>query len=395
MKAHYYSHFIQGLFITLTLLFLSSVLYSQKLDYSINSNIIESIPDHVEIIALGDPTHQEATITSYRTDLIRKLSTNDEYKIIAIEGNIYELYNAYTRFVKDGRLLHMNKAMYGQLNSVQMDSLFAYVQEENLKGNTIKILGYDPHFSGNSFPSLVHNKLNDMDILSKEELEDFVKTCKGASNTNLLALFRNDKALRRKLVMYAMRVLQGYEPDSIDDAIFCQALTNLVSLYSDSTDVSRDDRRDVEMARNVSFIRQLFPDKKIILFGSSTHFVKSSTSIYTPFHQKDHTFLGSELHEAFDSTYYFIAYTGLSGYKWKIYNREKALERLDDNSIERRANNDLADPATFYSKNSAPEIKRTSSRYLGHHFNVMDIWKTTDMLVFIKDIKPIKIRKRI
>lgn len=73
---------------------------AQELDYAVNDVILSELPEQVQIIGLGDPTHQESTITKYRIDLIKKLVEEKDFEVIAIEGNIYELYKGYQNFIK-------------------------------------------------------------------------------------------------------------------------------------------------------------------------------------------------------------------------------------------------------------------------------------------------------
>lgn len=86
-----------------------SAFFCQEKNDAINTTIVNSLPENVSIVGLGDPTHQESTITKYRIDLIKKLVTKKEFKVIAIEGNIYELYKAHQRFLQDKGIFYYDK----------------------------------------------------------------------------------------------------------------------------------------------------------------------------------------------------------------------------------------------------------------------------------------------
>ncbi len=55
------------------LFFVTNLVAAQEIDFKVNDLIVDQLPKNVSIIGLGDPTHQESTITKYRFDLIKKL----------------------------------------------------------------------------------------------------------------------------------------------------------------------------------------------------------------------------------------------------------------------------------------------------------------------------------
>jgi len=54
------------------LFFVTNFITAQENDFKVNDLIVEQLPKNVSIVGLGDPTHQESTITKYRIDLIKK-----------------------------------------------------------------------------------------------------------------------------------------------------------------------------------------------------------------------------------------------------------------------------------------------------------------------------------
>lgn len=140
MKKHTKNLFLSFLF------FVTNLVAAQENDFKVNDLIVDQLPKNVSIIGLGDPTHQESTITKYRIDLIKKLIEEKQFKIIAIEGNMYGLYKGFQRFMEDKKISHIEKAMYRQLNLPEMDELYQYVYDRNQKGDSIMIVGFDPAF---------------------------------------------------------------------------------------------------------------------------------------------------------------------------------------------------------------------------------------------------------
>lgn len=383
---------MKKLFLSISLIFLSSTVYSQITDNSINENIINELPESVRILGLGDPTHQESTITEYRIDLIKKLCLQKDYSIIAIEGNIYELYRAHQAFLKDKDISHYEKAMYAMLNSREMEELYQFVYDQNTMGNHIYIVGFDPSFSGKTFSKQIKMALENNRILSDVEKKDFFKTLKRANVTSLLALFRNNKKIKSKIVNYSSKILSIYEAQTLDEKFLSNALNNLKFYYSQE---EVPDKRDVAMAKNIQFLKDIFPEEKIILFGSSTHLLKNPKQIKSAFFQNQRTTtLGNELNKMYKNDYYFIGYTALSGSKSDIFNNEKELEELDLSSIEYRISKQMTGANLFISEKSYPLEQITSSRFLGYTFFPLDsIWEVMDGLVLIGNVEPFQIKK--
>ncbi len=364
----------------------SHTILAQVPDFEINDRIVEQIPNSVKIIGLGDPTHQERTITNYRIDLIKKLVNKKQFKIIAIEGNIVELYSAYTKFLNDSNFSHFDDAMYPMLNIEEMNSLYEFVQEEIQKGNQIKIIGFDATFSGNTYTSEAKAKIDELTFLKNNEKIDFLNNLSKAAKTNIWAIFRNNKKIKKSLVEYSTKITRHYLPQNLGDYVFVQSLKNIIFLYGDSLNIPRDNKRDLAMADNVAFIQQIFPNEKIVLFGSSTHLLKNPSSIDSPFYKGNVNILGHELNKKDKESYYYIAYSGVSGFRWKFWNKEKKLPKLIDNSIE-KLNTSLNETATFHTPFSA-KTDNYSSRFLGHQFLSLNLWKVMDMIVLIRNIKP-------
>jgi erythromycin esterase-like protein len=376
-----------------SLLITSNSTIAQTNDYQVNETILNKIPDNVNVVGLGDPTHQESTITKYRIDLIKELVEEKQFSIIAIEGNIYELYHAHRKFIRDGNISHLEKAMYSQLNLVEMEALYHYVYERNKKGDSILIVGFDAVFSGETFTENIKQDLAEIGFLSEHEKNDFIAALKKANITNLKALFRNNKKLCFKIVTYSKLILDKFIPKSESDFFFEQALKNIVFLYGDNAEESDNNRRDLGMANNIKFIRGQFPHEKIILYGSSTHLLKHPKGVFLAFYQNNRKTLGNILADNTSDNYYFIAYSGVSGSRSNLFNKPKELAEPIKNSVEYKAKlND--DFPLFLTKNASFTDEKINCRFLGHFFIETDLWNVMDGLVLIKDIMPAKIKRR-
>ncbi len=373
----------------LGLLFLFNYSFSQNINYPINKNIATSIPNEVKIVGLGDPTHQESTITKYRIDLIKELVQEKDFSIIAIEGNFYEIYHGFKSFLQTKDYSYIEKAMYSQLNADIMIELYDFLYEQNKNGKTVLFTGFDVHFSGSVFSTYLKEDLKKVKSLSAEEKEDFVNIVEKGSHTDLRVLLRNNKKVRTKNRYYSKRILETFNPVSIDDKYFVQALT-VLSYDPEKLSGDSDNNRDFMMAKNVGFLRKNFADSKIILFGSSSHLVKSPKYIYTPGYLNNRYPLGWYLNETFSSEYYFIAYSALSGNKLSMFNKPVEIDKVIDNSIEGFISKE-GKRENFITSQKYPLKNTIHSRLLGHTFYNMNLWNVVDGLVLIDNVEPFRI----
>ena len=105
------------------------------------------------MFGLGDPTHQDSTITKYRIDLIKKIINEKGIDIIAIEGNIFELFIGHNPFVQNGKFSFYQKSIYEGLICREMDSLYQFLFKQNSKDHNVQFLGIDSIFSGVTYTS--------------------------------------------------------------------------------------------------------------------------------------------------------------------------------------------------------------------------------------------------
>lgn len=375
-------------------LFLISVISNstnaQNIISEFNDIIVSKLPENIDIISLGDPTHQESTITKHRIDLVKKLVEGKKFEIIAIEGNIYELYKAHQKLIENDDISYLENAMYSQLNIAEMEELYQYVFEKNRNGDSIIITGFDPVFSGNTFVQNIKSDLKNIDFLTESEKKDFVNELEKATNTKFTALFRNNKKVKSKIIQYSNIILNKFNPESESDYYFEQALKNIVFLYDSKQTENRDNLRDIGMSENIFFLNKIYNNKKIILFGSSTHLIKNPQEINSNFFQNNRKTLGDLLNQNFPEKYHFIAYSGISGEKSNIFNKPKKLPELNENSIE--FNYKDIDSYIFLNESNSNE-ENVYSRFLGHSFVKINIWNVMDGLVLIKNISPAKIKK--
>src|SRR5690606_850804 len=268
----------------------------------------------------GDATHTDYTASKFRVDLIKELVEKYNFSIIGIESNLYEVYKAFEDFKTTGNIADMNSSLYPVVKNNELDKLFFFLKEQNEKGNDLKVFGFDPNFSGeNSYKTFtegIQQNLNNNEIECKDiSFKDFSKHFKKLIPTNLKALLRTKKDYRivhDYLTCYLDNVSTTDDNNYFNKTLF-DIKTSLGNKLErkNSEEKTNGNKRDSVMFDNIIYLKNKYPNEKMILFGSSTHFIKSPKTINSKFMQNDRVTLGKRLSDKFHEDYFFIAYTGI------------------------------------------------------------------------------------
>ncbi len=366
--------------------------FSQELTKEDNELIFNDLYQK-KIVALGDATHTDYTASKFRVDLMKELVENYNFTIIAIESNLYEVYKAFEDFKKNSDIVAMNSSIYTIVRNYHLDELFFYLKEQNEKGNNIKVFGFDASLSGGyayeTFTQAMESNLNNTEIECKDvSFLTFSKRFKNLTPTNLKALLRTKKDYN--IVYDYLGCYLNQEAISDDNKVLNKALANFhTSIGNSWAGKKSDNTRDSLMFTNISYLKNKYPEEKMILFGSSTHFIKRPNAINSKYMQNNRVTLGERLHTAFPKDYFFIAYTGVSGNTRGFYGKKIKLGKLIPNSIENAVNEtyDSSIPIMYLCTNrdKATLDKADSSRILGNTFQEMDISSNIDGLFLIRN----------
>ncbi|MDM1347437.1 Erythromycin esterase homolog [Myroides marinus] len=373
----YSTLYLKYFLFTLFSLFISAINYAQ------DSILINDIKDK-QIVALGDASHSDYTSSLLRVELIKKLIEEHNFKSIVLESNLFEVYQAFEQYKITNSIETINDAIFLVMRNEALNDLFMYLKEQNDLGNPIKVFGFDSSFSATDSNTVFinaikentnYNNLNCSDISDSE----FAKHFKMLTHTNLKALLRSKKDYN---VVYNYLMCQLQKNNS--HSIINQALSNITKTIQARYDkVDSDNFRDQLMYENIVFLKKLYPNEKMILFGSSTHFIKTPKAIESSFMQNNRITLGALLTKHFSDQYSFIAYTAINGNSLGFYKKKYKLKQAPQGSIE---NTVALSPNTIYlNKQSTLLQTAKSSRLLGNTFINMNINEVVDGLVLIKD----------
>lgn len=385
-------------FFTMCFILSTGSSFSQELTKEDNDLLFNDIGQK-QIVALGDATHTDFTASKFRVDLIKELIEKHNFSIIGIESNLFEVYKAFEDFKTTGNIADMNSSLYYVVRSNELDKLFFFLKEQNEKGNNVKVYGFDPNFSGENryetFMEGIQQNLDNTEMECKDiSFEDFSKHFKKLIPTNLKALLRTKKDYRivhDYLTCYLDNVTITDENEYFNNYLFNIKTSLGNKLEGKKYNIKNSHIiRDSIMFENIVYLKNKYPNEKMILFGSSSHFIKSPKAINLKFMQNSGWIsLGERLSNKFNEDYFFIAYTGISGNTRGFYGKKKKLKKLIPNSIENTVDEKYNSNTEimYLSVNRDKSILDGAvySRFLGNTFFEIDITKTVDGLFFIRN----------
>lgn len=370
----------------LLLLMFSSLMSAQK--SFIIPEMLNDIKDK-KIVALGDARHTDYTFSQIRYQIIKELIEKHNFNIVALESNLFEVYNSFQTYMINDEIEDVENSIYTIMRNNQLNILFNYIKKRNEQGNQIKVVGFDPQFSATnsnkSITKIIDSNFNENWFKSHNLIKKkVIKSLDIILTTNLRALLRNKKDyyVVSNFITHYLNSNQKIENDFLN-----QSLINLKELVDNKIKgTNTDNLRDELMYKNIVFLKDKFPNEKIVLYGSSTHFIKSPQDIESAFMNKERITLGSILTKEFKDQYFFIAATSISGHAKGFMKIKHKLKKPINNSIEKTVadglNNNL-----YLSKYKDKSILKQHiySRFLGHKFQKMLLINVIDGLLLIEN----------
>jgi len=358
---------------------------------------LKALLDRVEIVALGEQTHFDGTTAATKVKLLQYLHGEMGFDMLVFESGFYDCRKAWQQISEGeeagmalGKVLPNAWAL-----TLQSGPMLAYIDSAASTDRPLEIMGMDYQLS---FHTAKHHYLEDLEkklgeseaFLPEGELWLHLIT------TVELLLAYNRKELEKRDTQRDkayIDTLIGGLGDGDDDAFWKQVLENL-KLYID--DLSLDeDTRDEAMARNLMWIKDRYPDKKIICWGATRHFLYNSqeTRIKNPLIRllmgnffETNLCMGNYVKEKYGDAFYtigFSTYGGTYGFGGVTTLKDARKKSLEYAVAQRDFDNCLIP--------LGPGADGFISRPLGHKYMTNNISRVMDALIFNREMEPLYI----
>lgn len=348
-----------------------------------------------QIVMLGEQSHSDATTFETKIKLIKYLHQEMDFEILAFESGIYDCHKAWS-MIQNGH--NVKDASAKAITTIwstleELNPLYDYIEQHLKQDKPLMLTGFD---------SQIYSRLA-ADYFA-EDLIDYLANFDDADlfqdNIKQLGLFinktKNGKKIKKKIAVENIAFLQKLvgiiehkQKDDLSD-FWIQSLKSLEVFISDTK--LKTDNRDKQMAENLVWLKERYPNKKIICWGATSHFLYNSSLIQmkNKLIQKvagnyyhNHSMMGDYIKEKYGDDIYtigFIAHEGSFG-----IGRTREIELPSKNSLEYLIGKSEND--NYFLSLKDISLAGYLTRPLGHQNMTTDIAKVMDGVIFNRHMR--------
>ena len=350
---------------------------------------LKSILKDAEIVMLGEQSHFDGTSFATKVKLIEFLHHEMDFEILAFESGFYDCQKAWEAIENGARIdSTLALSIFGLWSETKsFIPLVNYIGESLKTNNPLQIAGFDSQFTGKRSSTDFIKDLKtylasgDRDLFQTEDWKHFENTLGFVVNHNFKAMKKNDSERDLTYLSTLIKRIQDY-PETKERSFWIRNMHNVEANISDS---SKD--RDFEMAENLFWLKEHNPDKKIICWGATSHFLYNSELIEfsdekvrkaVGDYYKETPSMGNYVKDKYGEKVYTIGFTAFEGRYYPGGHNE--IEPALDNSVEALLG------GTDYDNSFLPLAELTLapliSRPLGYQYMDTDISKVMDGVIF-------------
>lgn len=257
---------------------ITSIQSSQD-DYTDLTFLKETLKDK-RIVLLGEQTHGDGATFEAKVRLIKFLHQQMGFSMVSFESGLYENYKAYQQTTSNN---YQNSPLKESIFSIWSDTkevelLLQYVHQNKALSHPLVVSGFDSNIGSyledDFLPDLkaFNTKLTEADfVVLTQAMNGYIEFI-ATQPEDSIAFFKTTQ----KVVNEFDRLLKQKPTDHLK--ILKQTFIGWLAMVQWEIDIIHEKKiaiqnpRDLQMARNLIFLANLYPDKKIIGWGASYHF---------------------------------------------------------------------------------------------------------------------------
>ena len=310
----------------------------------IDFELIKSWVKDKKVVAIGESTHGLGEFYTMKSEIVKYLHKEMGYEVLAMEGNFGDISLSWNN-INDMDFLELrNNTVFGNFRCQEIEPLFKYIKENSQTDKPLLYTGYDPQISGDYYENYlvsISDQLN-LGIDVKEEFIAYFKMYQSSFELDSInftkykegyqktlstlkdAITKNRASLQKNMMLSDL---------TLDIILKSLAMQHKVVDYSYANKVNDEYMhqgivlRDKIMAENMTWIiENLYPDKKILIWGYNGHIQKGGSSNMST------KMMGQHLKDRYGDDYFSI---GLFAYEGNAYQHwtGKSIEFENSDSI--------------------------------------------------------------
>jgi len=245
---------------------------------------LKPILKDVEIVMLGEQTHGDGAAFDTKVKLIKFLHQEMGFEILVFESGFYDCKKAWEEIEKGENVetALANSIFTLWSTTTQFKPLVTYV-EDNLKTEKpLTVLGFDSQFTG---PISKEHFLRDLRNFLKATDSNLVKSPEWFHFQLDIARYFDEeyrKKVKKKEIeqdtTYLNSLVQKLTKLDTETMFWKQAIQSC-KVYLSGVYLGTD-LRDYQMAQNLIWIKEQNPNKKIICWGATSHFLYNQQEVH-------------------------------------------------------------------------------------------------------------------
>ena len=329
-------------------------------DSSYHFEELAAIIGDKKIVALGESSHGLGKYYELKTELVKYLHSELGFEILAMEGGLGDVNLTYSNVDSLSAEELMKKSVFGNFRSKESMPLFDYIKKTASETSPLIYTGFDTQTSSSYFTDKVKNILNHYDAAIAEKFENnfpsyyqiYQSSMRQDSvnyNLHLQGFMNSMKEVEAYFSENEKQIKDDFQLSAFDFEVISRTLNNFQKAVDFPFAARMNEEgtykgmvlRDELMYENLVWLaEEIFPDKKIIIWGHNGHIDNKPTLLPGSIDNASLTtrltkWMGHHLKEKYKDQYYSI---GLFAYKGSAYQfwtkKSMPFENSDSTFIE-------------------------------------------------------------
>jgi erythromycin esterase-like protein/membrane protease YdiL (CAAX protease family) len=387
----------------------------------------EEISDK-RIVFLGEATHYDGATFAVRSKMVEFLIKEMGFEVILFEAGMFDLMQANKEFQETGQSQKIKSSLWDFWRTQQWEHFYSSIEKHKQNGKPIQMAGFDCKFNSSygfsnyNYSTFIEGIFEDKysEATNTDEYKAYISIWKdiekGYQQNGIkggLAKIRykmsdKDKIKFRQLSLWVVSKLNSIGEHKIaqmvksnDESIIAYSDLRLLKLiFNKKSIIPINNRRDELMAENIiHLLKNVYPDKKIIVIGATYHFIRNNNLLEPIRIQgipiQESVIMGNLIYNSFPNEIYTIGFTAYDGMYGVVDQSKKGthVKSPNENSLEFQLASRGIENAFITLENSGNESffsQGTVLRLFDHQSAASSIqWgKILDAVFFIKTMTP-------